>query len=479
MTRVRTREFVPIALQALANPRIQRSLERLEHFRSARQRSIEETGGPQVWDAMREQARRIKQHTLENLDRYLDLLADRVEAQGGKVFFARDAEEARRYVLEVARAHGVRRVIKSKSMVSEEVDLNEALQSAGIEAVETDLGEYIIQLAGETPFHIIAPAIHKSKEEVSQLFQERLHAEPTDSIPGLAEIARKTLRSAFLTADMGITGVNFAVAETGTIVLVTNEGNGRMCTSMPRVHIALMGMEKVVPRMEDLGLFLKLLVRSATGQRMNSYTTFVTGPRRPGEEDGPEEFHLVILDNGRSRILADPDLREALYCLRCGACLNACPVYGKVGGHAYGWVYSGPIGKIVTPSLVGLDRAKDLPFASTLCGACREVCPVGIHIPHILLRLRYRLTEAPGYPHKTSAVESLMMKGWRFLVTHPWAFTMAGRVASVLQRPFLRNGRLRWLPPPLSGWTTSRDFPPVASRPFRLRWRDLQRERGG
>lgn len=477
MVEVLTHQFQKSAQQALGNAFIQQSLRRLSHFHEARAQALEEIG-LERWEALRERARRVKEHTIEHLDHYLGMLAEQVERQGGKVCWAQTAQEANEYVLQVARKHGVRTIIKSKSMVSEEMGLTHILEAAGMEPVETDLGEYIIQLARERPFHIIAPAIHKSKEQVADLFVQRLGAQRVTDIPALAGVARRALREKFIQADMGITGVNFAVAETGTIAIVTNEGNGRMCTSMPRVHIAIMGMEKVIPRWEDLAVFLALLTRAATGQRISSYVTFVTGPRRSEDEDGPEEFHLVILDNGRRRLLADPELREALYCIRCGACLNACPVYGKVGGHAYGWVYPGPIGSIVTPMLVGLPKAKDLPYASSLCGACREVCPLRINIPHMLLALRQRLAEGPPLERKASLVEKTLLRGWLFLVEHPWAFTAAGKVGSLLQRPLLRNGRIPWLPPPFSGWTRSRDFPPVASRPFRERWRALAHGKG-
>ncbi|GBD11466.1 Lactate utilization protein B [bacterium HR23] len=474
MVEVLTHQFQKSAQKALRDAFVQNSLRRLSHFHEARAQALAEIG-LERWEALRERARQIKAHTIQHLDHYLAMLAEQVEKWGGKVCWARTAQEANEYVLQVARRHGVRLIIKSKSMVSEEMGLTHVLEEAGVEAVETDLGEYIIQLARERPFHIIAPAIHKSKEQVADLFAQRLGAEPVTDIPALAGIARRALREKFVQADMGITGVNFAVAETGTIAIVTNEGNGRMCTSMPRVHIAIMGMEKVIPRWEDLAVFLALLTRAATGQRISSYVTFVTGPRRSDEEDGPEEFHLVILDNGRRRLLEDPELQEALYCIRCGACLNACPVYGKVGGHAYGWVYPGPIGSIVTPMLVGLPKAKDLPYASSLCGACREVCPLRINIPHMLLALRQRLAEGAPQERKGSLLEKALMRGWLFLVEHPWAFGLAGRVASLLQRPLMRNGRIPWLPPPFNGWTRSRDFPPVASRPFRARWKTLTR----
>jgi L-lactate dehydrogenase complex protein LldF len=289
----------------------------------------------------------------------------------------------------------------------------------------------------------------------------------------MAREARRQLREKFIAADMGITGGNFVVAETGTLVLVTNEGNGRMCTSMPRIHVAIVGMEKVIPSMEDLGIFLRLLIRSATGQWISSYVTTITGPRRDDDEDGPEEFHLVLVDNGRSRLLADPELREALYCLRCGACLNACPVYRKVGGHAYGWVYPGPIGAIVSPMLTGLSDAKDLPYASSLCGACREACPVKINIPRMLLYLRKEVSEGEKYPSErnVSMTEKLAMRGFRLSVGSPFMLGASRRVGRLLQWPLSRKGRIARLPGPLSGWTRYRSFPALASRPFRARWK--------
>ena len=426
---------------------------------------------------MRERGSEIKAHVIENLDYYLDLLARNVERAGGRVYFAKDAQAASDYVVSVAAEHGVDMAIKSKSMLSEEMGLNERLESEGIEPVETDLGEYIVQLAGDTPFHIIAPAIHKSRDDVSKLFSERLGSPQSDDIGDLTRIARDRLREKFLTAGMGISGANFLVAETGTVALVTNEGNGRMVSSMPKVHIAISGMEKVIPSLEDLGMFLRLLIRSATGQMLSSYVTTVTGARRTDEEDGPEEFHLVIVDNGRSRILADPDLREALYCLRCGACLNACPVYRKVGGHSYGWVYPGPIGAIVSPMLTGLSDAKDLPFASTLCGACKEACPVRIDLPRMLLYLRKELNQGDRYPEEksASAAESGAMRAWRASMSSDGAARAANLAARVGQSAFSRLSTKSSPPGPLSGWTDHRELPKV-TRPFRSRWKDTKKE---
>ena len=475
---IKTKEFNKGAAAALKNPQIQNSLQRLySHFHLARQAAVEATPN---WEELRTLAREIKEHTIDNLDYYLELLERNVKEHGGQVYYAKDANAANEYVLNLARSRGVNLVVKSKSMVSEEMGVNHALAEAGIESVETDLGEYILQLAEETPFHIVAPAIHKSKEEVSDLFVQKAGTQQYETIPDLTEAARRLLRDKFIQADMGISGVNFAVAETGTVVIVTNEGNGRLCTSMPRIHVALMGMEKVIPSIEDLGVFLRLLIRAATGQPITSYVTFATGPRRSDDEDGPEEFHLVIVDNGRFRLLQDPDLREALYCIRCGACLNACPVYRKVGGHAYGWVYSGPIGKIVTPMLTSLSGAKDLPFASTLCGACREVCPIKIDIPRMLLKLRNELTEGPTYPHekRASRIEKALIKGWYIAVRNPFLFEMASKVGAILLRPLVRKGRIKWMPGPLSGWTRYKDFVPIAAKPFRARWREGLKNRG-
>ncbi|MFZ1057879.1 MAG: LutB/LldF family L-lactate oxidation iron-sulfur protein, partial [Candidatus Rokuibacteriota bacterium] len=335
-------------------------------------------------EELRDQARAIKEATLQKLDHYLEQLADSVERLGGHVHWAATAEEARETILGLCRNRGVKMAVKSKSMATEEIDLNEALERAGVTPTETDLGEYIIQLAHEKPSHIIAPAIHKTKGQVADLFSRELKERFAADPEVLTAAARKELRQKFLQADMGITGANFAVADTGTVVLVTNEGNGRMVTSLPRIHVALMGIEKVIPSMTDLMVFLAILARSATGQKLSVYTTLVRGPRRSAEVDGPEEFHLILLDNGRSRQIAGA-LREALYCLRCGACLNVCPVYRQIGGHAYGETYPGPIGILLTAMLKGDRAVKDLAHASSLCGACQEVCPVRIDIPRMLI----------------------------------------------------------------------------------------------
>ena len=416
---------------------------------------------------MQDQARLIKEHTLDNLHHYLEMLESKVVENGGNVYFADTAADAGSYVLDLAKSRGVKTVVKSKSMLSEEMSLNQRLEDEGIEPVETDLGEYIVQLAEETPYHIIAPAIHKSSGEVAELFSEKIGTDSGLDIEDLTEVARKQLRQKFIEADMGITGGNFLVADTGTLTLVTNEGNGRMCTSLPKIHVAVVGMEKVIPSMADLGLFLRLLIRSATGQWMSSYVTTTSGPKKEGDIDGPEEFHLVVVDNGRSDILANPELREALYCLRCGACLNACPVYRKVGGHSYGWVYPGPIGAVVTPMLTGLSKGKDLPFASSLCGACKEACPVKIDIPRMLLYMRSELSEGKDYPEEISAgiIDRALHRIGGYVLANAKLSAAIHGIGSKFAKVFLRN-RLP-LPP---SWSKHRELPNLPDQTFTQLW---------
>ncbi len=420
-------------------------------------------------DTLRDLARDLKAHVLARLDRYLLELSESVARAGGEVHFAADAAEARRVIVDLVRHYDARRVVKSKSMTTEEIGLNQALEEAGVETVETDLGEYIIQLAGETPYHIIAPALHKTKEQVTELFTDKLGSPPLTEIEELTQEARRHLRDRFRRADLGISGVNFAVAETGTVAIVENEGNARLTTTLPRVHIAVMGMEKVIPDFNSLAVFLKLLARSATGQKMSSYVSLLTGLRREGEEDGPEAFHLVVLDNGRSRLLADPELRESLGCIRCGACLNVCPVYRYAGGHSYGWVYSGPIGAVITPTLVGRENAAQLPFASSLCGACRDVCPVRIDLPRMLLAQRRKIAaEAPG-----KRAERVAMRLYGAATAKASRYRWAGRALYLVSRLFgAKTGW--WRPPFLSGWTQQRDFPAPARESFRQRWAKRQ-----
>ncbi|HEU4770288.1 MAG TPA: LutB/LldF family L-lactate oxidation iron-sulfur protein [Pyrinomonadaceae bacterium] len=409
------------------------------------------------WEDLRTAARAIKDDVLLHLDQYLETFTANAEKRGAVVHWARDAAEANAIICKLARERGARTIVKSKSMTTEETHLNDALEVEGMQVVETDLGEYIIQLAHETPSHIIAPAIHKTKGQIAELFTETLGMPPTDDVAQLTRTARATLRDRFASADVGISGVNFAIVETGTIVIVENEGNIRLTTSVPRVHIAVMGIEKVIPRFEHLDIFLKLLPRSGTGQRLTTYQSFITGTKCNASDEGPEELHIVIMDNGRSRMLAHPVTRQSLACIRCGACLNACPVYQQVGGHAYGSVYPGPIGAVITPQLIGIEKAAQLPYASSLCGACREVCPVKIDIPRLLLHLRADVAASS----KGNAVERLIFKLWARVMLSPSLYKMGTMAARVMQRVM-----------PLSrAWTKGRDLRPVERQSFRQLWK--------
>ena len=412
-------------------------------------------------EAVRDRARAIRAHTLGHLDQYLAQFADAVEAAGGQVHWTADAAEADQIIGEIARAHNVQRVVKSKSMISEEIHLNRALEAIGCEVIESDLGEYIIQLAGETPSHIITPVIHRTKEQVGQILNEKISMPPTNEPAEMTAFVRGKMRQIFLSADMGISGVNFGVAETGTIALVANEANGRMTTSCPRLHVALMGIERLVPTLDDLSVMLQVLARSATGQKLSVYTNLITGPRRSKEADGPDELHIVLVDNGRSRILST-EVAESLYCIRCGACLNACPVYREIGGHAYGSVYPGPIGAVVTPALYGIGQWSDLPHASSLCGACRAACPVRIDLPNLLLRLRHQADRAG----KTPRYLKFGLRVYRWAGMHPKLFRLGAKLFAVGSRLIASGGWIKKLPGPLSRWTQSRDFPAFASASF-------------
>jgi L-lactate dehydrogenase complex protein LldF len=432
------------------------------------------------FERLRDRARELKREVMEHLDFYLEQFASNAQRRGAQVHWARTGEEACAMVVEIVRRAGAREVVKAKSMLSEEIELNRALEAVGVRALESDLGEFIVQLAGERPAHIVAPAIHKTRQDVSELFTARIQAERTEEPERLTAIARRALREAFARAGAGISGANFAVAETGTIVLVENEGNIRFSTTTPPVHVALVGIEKIIPRWRDLGVFLRLLGRSGTGQKLTSYTSLVTGPAAPGE-DGPRQMHVVLVDNGRVATLADPKMREALYCIRCGACLNACPVYRKIGGHAYGWVYSGPIGALMTPQFQGLEAARELPFASSLCGACREVCPVRINIPDLLLHLRAKVQqEVPApQPADSPIAERTAMRLWAWAMKRPWAYALGGALGRIGLRWFARPSADGWIRGfayfPLSRWTEGRDFPVLAPQSFRRRWRKLAR----
>jgi L-lactate dehydrogenase complex protein LldF len=429
-------------------------------IRLKRTRVVEEVPD---WEELREAGRAIKADVLARLDEYLVQFESAVTAGGGHVHWARDAAEAGGIVAGIGRAHGVDEVVKVKSLTTDEIHLNEMLAAVGIRAFETDFAELILQLDGDWPSHILVPAIHRNRREIRDLFARTIAPGITSDDPAdLAEASRVYLRKLFLRARVGISGANFGVAETGTICVVESEGNGRMCTTLPPVLVSILGIEKLVPRFDDLEVFLQLLPRSSTGERMNPYTSLWTGVS-PG--DGPQELHVVLLDNGRTRVLQDEVGRQALHCIRCSACLNVCPVYTRTGGHAYGSVYPGPIGAILTPQLLGIENASSLPYASTLCGACYEVCPVKIDIPRVLLHLRAEAVGARG-----RSAESVAMRAafWAFRGRRRLAF--AQRLARLAQLPFTRNGNLRRLPPPLSAWTRSRDLKAVARTSFRSWW---------
>ena len=433
-----------------------------------------------AWQDLRARAKALKAATLARLDHWLELFERQATAAGTQVHWARDGAEANRIVAEIAARVKARTVVKSKSMTTEETGLNAFLEAAGQRVIETDLGEYIIQLAGEAPSHIIVPAIHKTRDDIGRLFERALGVEctedPGELTPGeLTMIARARLRDEFARADMGVSGANFAIAETGSFLVLENEGNARLCTSLPRVHVALIGIEKVIPRLADLEVFLRLLPRSGTGQHLTSYQTLFTGPRAEGRE-GPEELHVVLLDNGRSAMLEDALSREALACIRCGACLNVCPVYGEIGGHAYGSVYPGPIGSVITPMLGGVERAGHLPFASSLCGACSDVCPVGIDLPGLLLRLRAQVRErGRGSPWERRA-----FRMWSAALGGPRRYAFLQRLLR-LSRPLLasRRGRalLSRMAPPLAAWTAARELRAPARRSFRDQWREREEGR--
>ena len=451
-----------------------------EQMRKAVKKAVERLAGNrekasmelESWLEWKEQGKRIRKHTVNHLDYYLGQLAENVRKAGGQVHFCLEGHQAVSTIKEICQKHNAKLVVKSKSMVGEEIHINKELAKDGIEAVETDLAEYIIQLADEPPSHIIVPAIHKNRYQIADLFTDVTGEKIEPDTPALTSFARKILREKFLKADIGITGCNFAIAETGSISLVTNEGNARITNSTPKVHIAIMGMERIVPTMEDFEAVLSLLPRSATGQKLTSYVSLTTGPKKPDELDGAEEFHLIILDNGRSNLLKDEEFRQALHCIRCGACYNVCPVYRQIGGHAYASVYGGPIGAVITPMLVNdLDFWGELSYASTLCGACSDVCAVKIPLHDLLIALRHRRAES-GY---TKRLERLAFKGWRTVFGSSKRFSLAVKSASILQRPFVEDGHIKKGPGPIGAWTNSRYFPAAPKKTFRDLWKERRK----
>ena len=431
---------------------------------------------PQYQD-LRTQANAVKRHTIENLDYYLEQFEAQVKAHGGKVVFCQDGAEVADFVLGLAKERNARLLVKSKSMTTEEIEFNERVEHHGLEAVETDLGEYIIQLAQQKPYHIVAPALHLTRFDVADVFTKKLGIEREVVIEKQTKIARAVLREKFLAADIGITGANFLIADSGAVVVVENEGNARLTSSAPRIHIAVAGIEKMIPRAADLAVFLKLLGRSATGQDMTVYTSFLSGSRRSDETDGPEEFYVVLLDNGRTKLLADKDKRQSLYCIRSGACLNHCPVYRKIGGHNYPWIYSGPIGAIITPQFHGVSQDPWLPFASSLCGACAEVCPVKIEIPKLLLQLRSDVTHAKQRKGE-GGLERLGFNLLAWVAGRPALFALLGSLGA---RFMPRDKKTGWakLPGflqvgPLKNWISQRELPAPAAKSFRQLWQERQ-----
>jgi L-lactate dehydrogenase complex protein LldF len=463
-----TPQFKENAHEALQNPQLQQAMGKLRvGFQALRQASIAKL--PE-FDSLRDSARDIKNHTLGHLDLYIEAYEKKVTESGGHLHFARTPEEARKAIIDICKRRGAKTVTKGKSMISEEIALNEALDAAGVKPIETDLGEYIIQLRGEIPSHIIGPAVHLTKEQVEGDFR-RVHThlpadrdlrEPTQ----LLTEARGILREKFLAADVGITGANFLVAETGTSIIVTNEGNGDLTQILPKCHIVIASLEKITPTLEDVAQLLRVLARSATGQEMSVYTTLSTGPKRPGDVDGPEEYHVVLLDNGRSSMIGT-QFQDMLRCIRCGACMNHCPVYHAVGGHAYGWVYPGPMGAVLTPSLIGVEKGGQLPNASTFCGRCEQVCPMRIPLPGMMRHWREREFER----HLAPATQRYGLGLWAFMAKRPKLYRLATRVFShVLGYYGRRHGRFAAMPG-AAGWTDWRDLPAPEGETFQSKWK--------
>ena len=459
---LKSNDFVALADIALRNPDLQRAVGAGTRGGYHKRAQAMYAHSAEHGEFLRQQAAEAKRRALRKLPDLLELAERNLQANGWGVAWAEDAAQANQQLVAIARRHDVQTVTKSKSMLSEELGVNHALEAAGLHVIETDLGEYIIQLNKETPSHIVAPVMHKTKAEIRDIFVRELGMTPTDDAEAMVAFARKMLRQDFLSADMGVSGGNFIIAETGSLGLVMNEGNGRLCTTSPRVHVALVGIEKLVETVEDYTALTQVLPRSATGQSLTVYTNILNGPARDEEADGPEHCYVIFVDNGRSQVYAT-DYAEALACIRCGACQNACPVYRSTGGHAYGWVYGGPIGAVLTPLLVGLENAKPLPHASSLCGSCKQVCPVDIDLPRMLLDLRHEQAQAGA----AADGWALGMKFWAIGMTSPRRYALGGRAARAGQA-LLGD----YLPAPLGNWTDYRDFPKFAPKPFRQLWQE-------
>ncbi|MGH8676082.1 MAG: LutB/LldF family L-lactate oxidation iron-sulfur protein [Burkholderiales bacterium] len=462
--------FKQRAARALADERLQATMKRFGAGFADKRTAARAAYGVDAFEELRRASAAVRDRGLEHLDGWLLRFEQEATRRGTVVLWADDADEACRHVLEICARHGLKKAIKSKSMLSEEAGLNEVLAAAGVQPVETDLGEYILQLANEPPSHIIAPAIHKDLAQVSELF-EKHHAKPrSDDIAHLTGEARAMLRPHFLSADLGISGGNFLVAETGSVAIVTNEGNGRMVTTLPRVHVAITGIEKVIPTLEDLSTLNRILPRSATGQEIENYFSILTGPRLAGDLDGPEHMYVILVNNGRTRLVGG-ELQEMLRCIRCGACMNHCPVFQTVGGHSYGWVYPGPMGSVLTPVYNGLENALDLPQAATLCGACEVACPVMIPLPELLRRLREQQVEQKLRPW----AERAGLRIWAALALRPRLYAFAAKLAArALHWIGGKRGLIARLPFD-PGWTKGRDFPAPEGTTFRERYAEYQR----
>lgn len=443
---------------------------------SLRGKKIEATSGDENfgdWEEWRNAGEEIRRHTLENLDYYLQQLSEKVAERGGHVFFAETAEEANQYIHDVIKEKNAKNVVKTKSMVTEEISLNEMLEGMGCDVLETDLGEYILQIDEDKPSHFVAPSLHKNKEQIRDTYREKINYNGTEEPAELTAYTRKILREKFLQADVGITGCNFAVAESGTVTLVTNEGNANMVTTFPDTQISVMGMERIVPSWDDLDVLVSLLCRSAVGQSLSTYVTAVSPDLEEEAVDVPKDFHLVILDGGRSRALGT-EFQSALHCIRCAACVNVCPVYRQIGGHAYGSIYQGPIGAVLSPILGGYEDHQELPFASSLCGACTETCPVKIPLHELLIRHRERIVNGEG---EIASSEKAAMKGYGKTVSSTSLFKMAVKSAPILTTPFVKEGTFSKGPRPLKAWIKNRDFPAPSKDNFR-KWFD-NRDKGG
>ncbi|EMB4325019.1 iron-sulfur cluster-binding protein [Pluralibacter gergoviae] len=450
-TRIRQQIDDPVMRKAIAGAQ--------ERIGANRQKMVEELGH---WEAWRERASQIRNHVLDNLDAYLYQLSEKVTENGGHVFFAATKEEATQYILQVAQAKRAKKIVKSKSMVTEEIGMNHVLQQAGIEVIETDLAEYILQLDGDAPSHIVVPAIHKDRQQIRRVLHDRLGYDGPDTPEAMTRFIRQKIREDFLSADIGVTGCNFAVAETGSVCLVTNEGNARMCTTLPKTHIAVMGMERLAPTFEEVDILITLLARSAVGARLTGYNTWLTGPREAGNVDGPEEFHLVILDNGRSQVLGSA-FRDVLRCIRCGACMNTCPAYRHIGGHGYGSIYPGPIGAVISPLLGGYRDFKDLPYACSLCTACDSVCPVQIPLSKLILRHRRVMAEQGMTPK----AEQRAIKMFAYANSHPGLWKVGMVAGAQAASWFIKGGKAPLNIGAIGDWTEARDLPEADGESFR------------